>query len=116
MFSFPSPRDLLDPGIELLSAALAGGFFTIEPAGEPLLSDFPPIILFLLLTGCRSLDVFAVFEIETNLSLYCNGHGPSTAVLFLNFILFLFPFFKKKFIYFSWRLITYNIVVVFAIH
>ena len=47
-----------------------------------------------------------LFEIETNLSLYCNGHGPSTAVLFLNFILFLFPFFKKTFIYFSWRLIT----------
>jgi len=82
VFSFPSPRDLLDPGIEPLSPVLAGGFFTTEPAGEPLLSDFPPIILFLLLTGCRSLDVFAVFEIETNLSLYCNGHGPSTAVLF----------------------------------
>ena len=96
MFSFPSPRDLLDPGIELLSAALAGGFFTIEPAGEPLLSDFPPIILFLLLTGCRSLDVFAVFEIETNLSLYCNGHGPSTAVLFFKFNFISLSFLKKK--------------------
>ena len=76
MLSFPAPQDLLDPGIEPVSPALAGGFFTTEPAGMPPLSDFPPIKPFLLLTGCRSLAVFAVFEIEPNLSLYCNGHGP----------------------------------------
>ena len=29
--SFPSPRDLLDPGINLTSPALAGGFFITEP-------------------------------------------------------------------------------------
>ena len=28
---FPSPRDLPDPGIELVSLALTGGFFTAEP-------------------------------------------------------------------------------------
>ena len=28
---FPSPEDLPDPGIELWSPALAGGFFTAEP-------------------------------------------------------------------------------------
>ena len=33
--SFPSPRDLPDPGIELSSPALAGGFFTSESPGEP---------------------------------------------------------------------------------
>ena len=27
--------DLLDPGIELESPALAGGFFTTEPCGKP---------------------------------------------------------------------------------
>ena len=33
---FPSPGDLLGPGIEPMSAALAGGFF--EPPGKPTLS------------------------------------------------------------------------------
>ena len=28
---FPSPGDLLDPGIEPVSPALAGGFYTTEP-------------------------------------------------------------------------------------
>ena len=35
---FPSPGDLPDPGIELVSPAspaLAGGFFTIGPPGKP---------------------------------------------------------------------------------
>ena len=36
---FPSPGDLPDPGIESGSPALAGGFFTTEPPGEPRL-DF----------------------------------------------------------------------------
>ena len=31
---FPSPGDLLDPGIEPMSPAMAGGFFTTEPPGE----------------------------------------------------------------------------------
>ena len=35
---FPTPRDLPDPGIEPespKSPALAGGFFTTEPSGKP---------------------------------------------------------------------------------
>ena len=32
---FPSPGDLLDPGIEPKSPALAGGFFTTVPPGKP---------------------------------------------------------------------------------
>ena len=36
---FPSPGDLLDPGIESVSPALAGGFFTTEPLGKPSFSD-----------------------------------------------------------------------------
>ena len=32
---FPSPGDLPNPGIEPMSSALAGGFFTAEPAGKP---------------------------------------------------------------------------------
>ena len=32
---FPSPGDLPDPGIERVSPALAGGFFTTEPPGKP---------------------------------------------------------------------------------
>ena len=30
---FPPPGGLPDPGIELVSSALAGGFFTTEPPG-----------------------------------------------------------------------------------
>ena len=32
---FPSPGDLPNPGIELTSPVLAGGFFTTEPPGKP---------------------------------------------------------------------------------
>ena len=32
---FPSPEDLPDPGIEPLSPALAGRFFTTESSGKP---------------------------------------------------------------------------------
>ena len=35
---FPSPGDLPDPGMELASSALAGGFFTTEPFGKLLMS------------------------------------------------------------------------------
>ena len=34
----PSPGDLLNPGIEPASLALAGRFFTAEPPGKPLKS------------------------------------------------------------------------------
>ena len=36
---FPSPGDLPGPGIEPLSPALAGKFFTPEPPGKPLLES-----------------------------------------------------------------------------
>ena len=32
---FPSPGDILNPGIKPASPALAGGFFTTEPPGKP---------------------------------------------------------------------------------
>ena len=34
-FPFPSPGDFPDPGIKPTSPALAGGFFTVEPLGQP---------------------------------------------------------------------------------
>ena len=34
---FPSPGDLLNPGVKLGSPALAGRFFTTEPPGKALL-------------------------------------------------------------------------------
>ena len=37
--SFPSPGELLDPGIEPVSPALAGGFFTTETPGKPKVPD-----------------------------------------------------------------------------
>ena len=33
---FPPPGDLPNPGLEPMSAALAGGFFTTEPPGKPI--------------------------------------------------------------------------------
>ena len=36
---FPLPGDLPDPGIEPVSPALAGGFFTSEPAGKPVIGN-----------------------------------------------------------------------------
>jgi len=33
---FPSPGELPDPGIEPVSPALAGRFFTTEPPGTPI--------------------------------------------------------------------------------
>ena len=33
---FPPPGDLSNPGIKLVSPALAGGFFTAEPLGKPM--------------------------------------------------------------------------------
>ena len=35
---FPSPGDLFNPGTELVSPVLTGGFFTTEPPGKPPLS------------------------------------------------------------------------------
>ena len=34
---FPSPGDLPNPGIEYVSPTLAGGFYTTESPGEPVL-------------------------------------------------------------------------------
>ena len=34
-FAFPSPGDLPNPRVELMSPALAGGFFTTESPGKP---------------------------------------------------------------------------------
>ena len=33
---FPSPGDLLNPGIEPVPASLAGGFLITEPLGKPI--------------------------------------------------------------------------------
>ena len=37
---FPSPVDLPRPGTELKSSALAGGFFTTVPRGEPTVEHY----------------------------------------------------------------------------
>ena len=42
---FPSPGDLLDPGIKPVSPALAGGFFTTEPPGKPWSNHMNPLNL-----------------------------------------------------------------------
>ena len=46
---FPSPGDLPNLGMENVSLALAGGFFTTEPPGKTLLSGLPHVYMTLLL-------------------------------------------------------------------
>ena len=41
----PSPEDLPDPGIELKSPALAGGFYTTESPGKPQLYEGGTVII-----------------------------------------------------------------------
>ena len=41
--TFPSPGDLLNPGIKPASPALADGFFTTEPPGKPKMGVAVPI-------------------------------------------------------------------------
>ena len=38
---FPSPRDLLNPGLEPTSPILAGTFFITEPLGKPNILNIP---------------------------------------------------------------------------
>ena len=47
---FPSPRDLLKPGIKIMSLALACGFFTAEPPGKPCIKTTKWKLIFNLLT------------------------------------------------------------------
>ena len=53
-FPFPFPRDLPDPGIELASPALAGGFSTTEPP-EKLMTDHAAAAAAKLLQSCPTL-------------------------------------------------------------
>ena len=50
---FLSPGDLPNPGIEPMSPALAGGFFTTEPPGQPNLGRLSMI---LPIGKCTSVD------------------------------------------------------------
>ena len=45
---FPSPGDLPNPGVEPLVSCSAGGFFTPEPPGKPLLTAIEPYLSLLI--------------------------------------------------------------------
>ena len=64
---FPSPGHLLGPGIEPVSFALAGGFFTIEPPGKPGWGSR-------LFIKARSVE-FPVVPVIRALCLHCQGPG-----------------------------------------
>ena len=53
---FPSPGDLLDAGIEPMSPALTGGFFTTETPGKPPSSSLAAYKMTLLNTDDRMLE------------------------------------------------------------
>ena len=67
---FPSLGELLDPGMEPVSPALAGKFFTIEPPGKPTRA-FPSSQLLLTFNKVRravKADNFFLFFISTYLA------------------------------------------------
>ena len=59
----PLPGDLPDPGIEPVSPALAGGFFTTKPCGKwfepksPLNSSYLSMVFPVVMYGCESWTV-----------------------------------------------------------
>ena len=58
----PSPEDLADPGIEPVSPALAGEFFTTERQGEPVI--LPLSLSFLTCTIYNFQDPFYLIYIS----------------------------------------------------
>ena len=64
---FPSPGDLPDPGIEPMSPALAGGFFTTEP---PVCCRYSPVRL------CDPMD----YSPPTGSSVHGDSPGKSNGV------------------------------------
>ena len=62
---FPSPRDLPDPGIELMSSALAVEFFISEPPGKP--TSF--VYLIVISPTVSSKRTRTLFELFTTASL-----------------------------------------------
>ena len=63
---FPSPGDLLDPGIEPASPELANGFFTTEPTGKPML--WHACVLYVYDVGIL---FFTIFSISTSIKIQC---------------------------------------------
>ena len=59
--SFRSPGDLLNPGIEPRSLALAGGFFTTESPGKPKGPSTGPSIKDWNMVGASGILVFSSF-------------------------------------------------------
>ena len=57
---FPSPGDLPDPGIERMTPALAGRFFTTEPPEKP--EPYPKVSLNFLNSNMR-VFVAIIFKI-----------------------------------------------------
>ena len=78
---FPIPGDLLDPGIEPVSPASSGRFFTTEPPGKPLIRGY-----------VFGFKVLKVIQVITLCSYdfgpgYCSGvlcSGPWRSVKFIN--------------------------------
>ena len=64
---FPSPGDLPNPGIKPASPALAGGFFTTEPPGNPT----PPIT-----AHPHGMSQFLKFNLSIYTHIYCIGFFP----------------------------------------
>ena len=73
---FPSPGDLPDPGIALVSPALAGRFFTTEPQGNPW-SLHQTVFWNHPLCLCPLLTLLSMQSRFYNLWVQCKMQGPS---------------------------------------
>jgi len=78
---FPPPGDLPNPGTERAFPALAGGFFTTEPPGEPRCLFWSLLLLFSGSVACQASLSFTVFQSLLKLmsiesGMLSNHHSP----------------------------------------
>ena len=90
----PSPGNLLDPRIKLVSSALAGGFFTTKPPGKPVHTATSILLLHLFVFSQKSekkrvSNFISSIQVPTGLILYLTipdmgFHGPAISSFRVN--------------------------------
>ena len=91
---FPSPGDLPDPGLELMSPALVGGFFITEPPGK-LPKDHQEIPLTHF--HWEILHAVSPYSLIPSLSRYC--HIKQQSHYFADRTMRSWPLFKYKILF-----------------
>ena len=78
---FPPPEDLPDPGIEPTSPALAGRFFTTEPAGKPSLKPAEKPLLVTKTSPTKVLDHVSLSPTSVPLPLQSGLAWPGLQII-----------------------------------